>query len=62
MLTAIAMAGEGSAGSQVIVCTDGASNLGLNNAAFYSRLGEYAQEKGVTVHIVTFKGTECNID
>jgi hypothetical protein len=32
------------------------------NTAFYKKLGDYAKEKGVTVHIVTFKGTECNID
>jgi hypothetical protein len=25
-------------------------------------MGEYASSKGVTVHIVTFTGTECNID
>jgi Mg-chelatase subunit ChlD len=62
MLAAIGLAGEGSPGSQVIVCTDGASNLGPNDPGFYSRVGEYAQSKGVTVHIVTFQGTECNID
>jgi hypothetical protein len=28
----------------------------------YKPMGEFAKEKGVTVHIVTFKGTECNID
>lgn len=71
MLTAIALAGEGSLGSQVIVCTDGQSNLGLGssqgaNAAqaadFYTRIGEHAKLKGVTVHIVTIIGSECNID
>jgi hypothetical protein len=31
MLTSIALAGEGSLGSQVIVCTDGASNIGLGS-------------------------------
>ena len=36
--------------------------LGVSDPNFYSQLGEYAQTKGVTVHIVTFKGTECNID
>jgi len=29
LLTAVAMAGEGSPGSQVILCTDGLSNIGL---------------------------------
>lgn len=28
----------------------------------YKNIGEFAKEKGITVHIVTFKGTECNID
>jgi len=36
--------------------------LGVSDSSFYSRVGEYAQTKGVTVHIVTFIGTECNID
>ena len=31
MITSIALAGEGSLGSQVIVCTDGASNLGIGS-------------------------------
>jgi hypothetical protein len=31
MLTAIGIAGEGKPGSQVIVCTDGLSNLGLGS-------------------------------
>jgi hypothetical protein len=29
MLSAIGLAGEGSLGSQVIVCTDGESNMGI---------------------------------
>ena len=77
LLTAIALAGEGSLGSQVIVCTDGQSNIGLGSKEqyrqskkdpqeecelFYTQLGIYAKEKGVTVHIVTIKGAECNID
>ena len=33
MLTSIALAGEGSLGSQVIVCTDGASNIGLGSVS-----------------------------
>jgi hypothetical protein len=65
MLAAIGLAGEGSPGSQVIVCTDGEANCGLGSygeASFYRQVGQYAQQKGVTVHIVTFKETECNID
>jgi len=48
------------------VCTDGASNLGIGSSRcqpeIYGRIGEFAKDKGVTCHIVTFKGTECNID
>ena len=74
MLTAIGIAGEGKPGSQVIVCTDGLSNLGLGSLQntdeasmakareFYTRIAEYAQLKGVTVHIVTIIGQECKID
>ena len=32
------------------------------DTGIYKNIGEFAKEKGVTVHIVTFKGTECNID
>ena len=65
------MAGEGSPGSQVIVCTDGAANFGLGKLAggneddardFYQKVAEYAQSKGVTVHIVTIIGAECKIE
>lgn len=47
------------------------SNAGLGSVSgrnsndpslFYNQIGEYAKEKGVTVHIVTLIGTECNID
>lgn len=65
MLSAIGLASLGSLGSQVIVCTDGESNMGFGSykdTGVYKNIGEFAKEKGVTVHIVTFKGTECNID
>ncbi|CDW75118.1 type a von willebrand factor domain-containing protein [Stylonychia lemnae] len=71
ILASIAIAGEGSPGSQVIVCTDGQANIGLgalnthNQLAanqFYYKIGEYAKDKGVTVHIVTIIGQECQID
>jgi hypothetical protein len=65
MLTAVGLASLGSPGSQVIVCTDGEANMGIGSykdTGAYKQIGEFAKEKGVTVHIVTFKGTECNID
>lgn len=65
MLAAIGVACEGSLGSQVIVCTDGESGEGIGangEQAVYDRIGEYASSKGTTVHIVTFKGTQVNLD
>lgn len=65
MLAAVGVACEGSLGSQVIVCTDGESGEGIGahgEQDVYDRIGEYASSKGATVHIVTFKGTQCNID
>lgn len=40
LLTAIALAGEGSLGSQVIVCTDGQSNAGLGSVEQYRSSGK----------------------
>lgn len=75
VLTAIAMAGEGAPGSQVIVCTDGLANKGLANFddvqteednqkvdEIYRQMGEYAKTKGLAVSIVSIEGEECNID
>ena len=75
LLTAISMAGEGAPGSSVVLCTDGLANIGLGAFdeikseeemkvvdGFYERLGELAQEKGITVSIVSIDGEECNID
>lgn len=45
------------------------SNAGIGSGnnqdeikTFYSMCGEYAKSKGVTVHIVTIIGSDCNID
>lgn len=72
MLAAVALAAEGKPGSQVILCTDGLANYGLgrldsillleDSNAFYRRVAEYAKSKGVTIHIVTIIGAQCNID
>lgn len=75
LLTSIAMAAEGAPGSVVVLCTDGLANVGLGAFdevkneeqlkvvdGFYERLGEYAQNKGITVNIVSIEGEECNID
>eukprot|EP00039_Didymoeca_costata_P001678 m.54228 g.54228 ORF g.54228 m.54228 type:complete len:730 (+) comp10912_c0_seq3:1986-4175(+) len=73
MLLSIAMAGT-QAGSQVVVCTDGLSNVGLGELstnpsplemqyaeALYNSAGEYAMNHGVTVSVISIKGEECNL-
>lgn len=75
ILTAVAMAAEGSAGSSVVICTDGLANIGLGafdecrteadtTAAeqFYERVGQIASAAGVTINIVSIEGDECNLD
>lgn len=75
VLSAIALAGEGATGSQVVICTDGLANVGLGAfdeaktqeqmakvEEFYERCGEYAKQKGITVNIVSIIGDECNLD
>ena len=75
ILTSVAMATQGSAGSCVVICTDGLANIGLGAfdevvteddqlqaASFYTRVGEIAQQAGVTINIVSIEGDECNID
>ena len=75
VLTSIAMACQGNPGSTVVVCTDGLANVGLGafdeaktemdkakNDEFYERIGQLAQQNGVTVNIVSIEGAECNIE
>ena len=73
--TSIAMAAEGSPGSQVVICTDGLANIGLGAFdeakspdemarvdEFYEKLGVFAKEKGLTINIVSIIGDECNLE
>ena len=73
--TSIAMAAEGPAGSQVVICTDGLANIGVGNfddakteeelakvEEFYEKLGQYAKGKGLTINIVSIIGDECNLE
>lgn len=75
ILTAVAMAAEGSAGSSVVICTDGLANIGLGAfdecrteadslaaQKFYERIGTIASTAGVTINIVSIEGDECNLD
>ena len=75
LLTSVAMAGEGSLGSQVILCTDGLANTGLGSLEekkddgeigpteqFYQQVAAYAKNKGVTVNVISIKGDECDLE
>ena len=75
LLASIALASHGKAGSKVIICTDGIANVGvgsindskdsaeLNRAReFYSRAGQFAKEKGVSVSVITIEGEECSVE
>lgn len=74
--TSIAMAAaSGVQGSQVVICTDGLANVGLGSfdeavtdddfaqiEKFYTTLGEFAKEKGLTINIISIIGDDCNLD
>lgn len=75
ILSSIALASEGSPGSQVVICTDGLANIGLGAFdeakteqevakidEFYERVGEFAKSKGLTINVVSIIGDECNLD
>ena len=77
VLTSIAMAAEGGNGSTVFICTDGLANVGIGSIKqtgrqtkdtnmdteeFYELLATYANEKGVTVNIVSIEGEECDLE
>ena len=60
-------------GSKVVVCTDGIANVGLGNldvesaqlpavAQFYTQLGEHAKLHGVSVSVMSIKGTDCRME
>ena len=72
LLTSIAMATQGSAGSSVVLCTDGLSNVGLGSMEtkeqkdeaeeFYNQVADFAHENGVTVNIISIAGEECDLE
>ncbi len=57
LLVSIALASTGSAGSSVIMCTDGAGD----DESMYGRIAEYAAQKGVLVNMMFIEGAESNI-
>ncbi|CAI2385036.1 unnamed protein product [Moneuplotes crassus] len=71
LLTSVAMAAQGSAGSSVVLCTDGLSNVGLGSIEgklqqealeFYTKVADLAHENGVTVNIISIAGEECDLE
>eukprot|EP00051_Salpingoeca_urceolata_P018746 m.266087 g.266087 ORF g.266087 m.266087 type:complete len:506 (-) comp19270_c0_seq11:605-2122(-) len=73
LLVAVSLAASHS-GSQVIVCTDGLSNIGLGalhtsateiersySQAFFHKVGVHAVEAGVRVSVISLAGEECNL-
>ena len=71
LLTAVAMASQGSAGSSVVLCTDGLSNVGLgaiegksqeSAMEFYNKVADFAYESGITVNIISIAGEEWDLE
>ncbi|XP_071492919.1 circularly permutated Ras protein 1-like [Diadema antillarum] len=71
LLIAISMAAQ-KPGSKVIMCTDGMANVGLGSlhdisedaayeaaATFYDEVGDFAQNAGVCVSVLTLEGEDC---
>lgn len=55
-------------GSSIILCTDGAANVGMGSIdngneseKFYEDLADEAKNKGVTVNVVSMEGTDCKL-
>jgi actin-related protein len=57
-----------SAGAKIVICTDGMANMGCgkiqNNAEcpFYADVAQVAQEKGVSISVVTMEGEDCSME
>jgi len=62
-------------GSQVIICTDGLANVGLGSqddlkteeqktavSEFYSNMGDVAAGSGISVSVISIKGTDANME
>ena len=70
LLASVALASQGKPGSKVIICTDGMANIGVGSIGynnregekFYDDVGAFAQNKGVSISVVTIKGDAgCSI-
>jgi hypothetical protein len=75
LLVALGLAIKGTPGSKVIICTDGLANVGLGsleelaseaafNATkdFYTKVGELAKARGVSISIISIVGDECKLE
>ncbi|CAC5385248.1 unnamed protein product [Mytilus coruscus] len=69
LLIAVTMASQ-HPGSKVIICTDGMANVGmgrldqddeLHEGEFYEEVGLDAASKGVTISVISIKGTDCKL-
>ena len=63
------MAKQHGLGSNVVICTDGAANVGKGNFGsseaeyldFYQKLGKTAAQAGVTINLIALVGAQCNV-
>ena len=70
ILAAVELASKGKAGSTVVICTDGLSNIGIGNfegpieetKEFYHTLAEKAKAHNLSVNIVSIKGEGCKLE
>ena len=60
VLVSTVLAGKESNG-QVILCTDGCANVGLEGRAFYDQVSDYALQHGVVININTVDGCQANV-
>lgn len=69
LATAVGIAGScPMAGAKIVVCTDGMANIGVGsiqkdqNCPFYAEIAKLAQEKGVSISVVTMEGEDCSME
>jgi hypothetical protein len=70
LLLAVAIASH-SRRSEVVVCTDGLSNVGVGSlegaekergAEFYTRVGGLAKKNDTTINVLSIEGSDCAMD
>jgi hypothetical protein len=74
LVVGMALASKGAVGSKVIICTDGLANRGLGEIKtntveeaegtkrFYTQVGEYAQQHGIMLSVISLVESECRLD